>query len=205
MTKLLTGGLSAALLALAAPQAASAAVDVAVGVQLPSVQVVVAGQPPAQGPRGPAPGPGYTWEPERWERVNGAWVKQGGYWRPPAPVVAAPVVYEPEPEPVFEVDVAPPAPVVEVRPAMPYQGALWIPGYWAWMRGRHHWVAGRWSAPRPRYLWVAQRWDRDGHRWRYAPGRWARQDRDWDGGRRGRGHDDDHHRRGHRGHGHHHR
>lgn len=177
-----------------------AAAQIAVSVQLPSAHVSV------NEPQGHPPGPGFVWEPPRWVMVNGAWVRERGYWRQVAPqpvVVAPPVVYQPEPEYPVTVEVAPPAPMVEAAPAPPVTGAVWIPGHWRWSHHRHHWIPGRWSAPRPGYVWQAPRWSRHGHRWAYAPGYWDRVDhRDRHDGRHGR----DRHRHGYRrNHGHDHR
>ena len=45
--------------------------------------------------------------------------------------------------------VPPPAPYVEVVPAVPYAGAVWIGGYWGWYGGRHRWGPGHWTQPHP--------------------------------------------------------
>lgn len=42
---------------------------------------------------------------------------------------------------------APPPMRVEVVPALPFAGAIWIAGFWAWEGGRHHWVPGRYAPP----------------------------------------------------------
>ena len=55
--------------------------------------------------------------------------------------------------------IAPPAPQVEVVPALPYPGAIWIGGYWSWSSGRHVWVPGRYEAPRRGYYHEPQRWE----------------------------------------------
>ncbi len=122
------------------------------------------------------PAPGYVWEPARWENTPGGYRFFEGHWRystPPAPTV----VYEQPAPPAQEVYVqqAPPEPIVEVRPAVPFGGAVWIGGFWHWQDGRYHWVGGHWSGPRAGFHWVDHRWERgmDG-RWHYAPGRWAR-------------------------------
>jgi hypothetical protein len=178
----LTGGLTMAGLTAVMLVPRLAAADMTVAVQAPAVTVSV------NGPNGPAPGPGYVWQPESYVRENGAWVRRPGYWRPVQPTAAVPV-YEPVAQQPCEADMAPPPPVVEVQPAAPVVGAVWIPGYWQWTGRRHNWVAGRWSAPRPGYVWVAQRWDRHGNRWASAPGHWQVVNR-------GRDHDHDHDRRG---------
>ena len=93
-------------------------------------------------PRVEPPGPGYVWEPARWVNQNGRWVQQPGYWRqeaPPPPATGVPGPAYPAPgypaEPaVVYAEVPPPAPIVEVRPAPPYGGAVWIAGYWNWHR-----------------------------------------------------------------------
>ena len=121
------------------------------------------------------PQPGYVWEPARWANQNGQWTYFEGHWRlaaPPQPTV----VYEPAPEPAqpVEVEVAPPTPIVEVRPALPFAGAVWIPGYWHWNGARHVWVGGRYSAPRAGYAWEPARWEPHGRFHRWVPGHWRR-------------------------------
>jgi hypothetical protein len=119
------------------------------------------------------PSTGYAWVPARWVNEGGAWIFYEGHWTSgynPAPEVA----YEPPPppaEPVY-VQQAPPPPIVEVRPATPFPGAVWIPGTWQWHGRRHVWVGGHWSAPRPGYEWAPGGWERDGRRHRYSPGHW---------------------------------
>lgn len=71
--------------------------------------------------------------------------------------------------------VAPPAaPLVDVIPAPPQPGYLWIGGYWNWLGGRYVWVPGHWTAPRPGHHWVAYEWVRQGDGWRLRPGHWER-------------------------------
>lgn len=119
------------------------------------------------------PSAGYSWVPARWVNENGAWVFFEGHWN--SGYVAQPTVaYAPPPPPAQPVYVeqAPPEPIVEVRPATPFAGAIWIPGYWNW-HGRHHqWVGGHWSAPREGHVWENGRWEREEHRYRWVPGRW---------------------------------
>jgi len=83
----------------------------------------------------------------RWVQAGGRWVFYEGYWAPtvaPAPSV----VYEPPPpiEPIVAI-VAPPAPIVEVRPALPFAGAIWVPGHWHWTTVQYVWLAGRRQRP----------------------------------------------------------
>jgi hypothetical protein len=70
--------------------------------------------------------------------------------------------------------VAPPAPQVEVVPAPPNPGYVWIAGYWNWVGGRHAWVAGHWIPPRRGHHWVTYEWVRQGDGWRLRPGHWER-------------------------------
>ena len=71
------------------------------------------------------------------------------------------------------VQVAPPAPRVEVVPA-PRRGFAWVPGYWEWRGRRHVWVGGTWVRERPGYAYVSPAWvQRDG-RWYFERGRWNR-------------------------------
>ena len=91
----------------------------------------------------------------------------------PVPAAQAAPLGEGE-QPGVVVDVAPPAPYVEVVPAMPFAGALWIGGYWGWVGGRHQWVPGRWDHPRPGYQWRPHAWVQEGGRWRLHGGGWVR-------------------------------
>ena len=72
------------------------------------------------------------------------------------------------------VDVAPPAPYVEVVPLIPFPGAIWIGGYWGWNGGRHQWVPGRWDRPRVGYSWRPHAWLQIGGQWRLRGGGWVR-------------------------------
>ncbi|HEV7986203.1 MAG TPA: YXWGXW repeat-containing protein [Steroidobacteraceae bacterium] len=74
---------------------------------------------------------------------------------------------------LVDVDVAPPAPRVEVLPG-PRAGYAWAPGYWAWRGHRHVWVRGHWIRERVGYHWVPDAWVAAGPRWHYAPGHWER-------------------------------
>ncbi len=124
------------------------------------------------------PGPGYAWEPARWEDVNGSYMFYDGHWRT-AEQVEPMQVYQPPPPPVAQVvtEVEPPPPIVEVRPSMPFVDALWLPGYWHWSGHRHVWVGGRWSARPEGHVWEAHRWDhRPDGRWAQQPGHWHPED-----------------------------
>ena len=122
-----------------------------------------------------APNQGMVWEAARWTQQGGGWVFVEGHWRwPSAP---QPTYYEPPAPPTVVVESAmePPAPIVEVQPAMPFGGAIWMPGYWHWNGAHHVWVGGHYSAGRPGYRWEPHRWERGpGGRWAMRPGHWQR-------------------------------
>ncbi len=66
----------------------------------------------------------------------------------------------------------PPAPLVEVRGAIPGRAFVWVGGYWAW-RSRWVWVPGSWMVPpRAHAVWVPGRWHHHRGGWAWAPGRW---------------------------------
>ena len=71
------------------------------------------------------------------------------------------------------VDIAPPAPRVEVVPP-PRSGFVWAPGYWRWedTARTHVWVDGTWVAERPGFRYVPDRWIARENRWYYEPNRW---------------------------------
>lgn len=73
----------------------------------------------------------------------------------------------------IDVNIAPPAPRVEVVPA-PRPGYVWAPGYWDYHGGGHVWVAGRWVGERRGYHWVPDRWEQRGPHWHREPGHWER-------------------------------
>jgi hypothetical protein len=73
----------------------------------------------------------------------------------------------------YDVAVAPPAPYVEIVPAIPFAGAIWLGGYWGWNGGRHQWVQGRWDQPRAGYGWQPRAWVQQGGRW-HLHGGWHR-------------------------------
>ena len=72
------------------------------------------------------------------------------------------------------VDVAPPAPYVEIVPRIPFAGALWIGGHWGWGGNRHAWVPGRWEQPRPGYGWRPHAWVPQRGQWHLRGGGWVR-------------------------------
>lgn len=111
---------------------------------------------------------------------------------PPPPRVALPapitVVYQvPPPQQVVSVYVeppllqpppvrvawAPPPMLVESPPPMPYDGAVWIGGYWVW-EGNWVWAHGRWAPPpRSGYAWVHPYYENRGGSVVFVSGFWA--------------------------------
>jgi hypothetical protein len=86
----------------------------------------------------------------------------------------APAYYDEPVEGTIVVQSAPPPVQVETRPAPPYQGAIWVEGYWNWSGGQYVWVPGRWDRGRRGYVWVPHHYQRHGRGWRYIPGHWRR-------------------------------
>ena len=73
-----------------------------------------------------------------------------------------------------EIQVAPPAPRVEVVPA-PRVGYVWAPGYWRWNGHRHVWIRGSWLRERRGWHWEPDAWVRGPNgRWHLVRGRWVR-------------------------------
>lgn len=71
----------------------------------------------------------------------------------------------------------PPIPEYE-QPECPEDGAIWVPGYWAWDDddADYYWVPGTWvMAPEPGLLWTPAywAWDDDDGGYRYHDGYWA--------------------------------
>lgn len=71
------------------------------------------------------------------------------------------------------VQIAPPAPQVEVVPVVP-RGQVWVPGHWRWNGAQHVWVPGRMSARRSGYIYMPAQWVSVNGRWEYREGTWVR-------------------------------
>ncbi len=83
-----------------------------------------------------------------------------------APAWAAPHVY---------VRIAPPAPIVEVRPSAPRPGYVWHDGHFRWNGHRYVWMRGRWTrAPYRNARWTSGRWSHAHRGWHWVPGHWSR-------------------------------
>jgi hypothetical protein len=71
------------------------------------------------------------------------------------------------------VRVSPPAPIVEVRAAMPGVGFVWIDGYHRWEANHFTWVPGRWDRPpRLHARWVPGQWHDSRRGWYFVAGHW---------------------------------
>lgn len=65
-----------------------------------------------------------------------------------------------EPLPLAALEGAPPAPPLGAPrpPPLPYEGAIWVDGHWAYDATGFSWVAGRYVAPRTGHVFVPPRW-----------------------------------------------
>lgn len=71
------------------------------------------------------------------------------------------------------IGIAPPAPIVEVAPAVPALGYVWTPGYWNWNGARYIWIRGAYALP-PRVgaAFVPGRWVARPRGWAFVRGHW---------------------------------
>jgi YXWGXW repeat-containing protein len=77
-----------------------------------------------------------------------------------------------------KVNVAPPPLPSYAQPAMPEEGYLWIPGFWAWREAvpDYFWVPGTWVRPPHRgLLWTPAYWSGGDGGYFFHPGYWAEQ------------------------------
>jgi hypothetical protein len=74
--------------------------------------------------------------------------------------------------PVY-VNIAPPAPKVEVRVVAPGPGYIWVGGYYRWHGGAYAWVPGKWALPpHPGAVWIPGHWKSTPHGWNWKAGHW---------------------------------
>ncbi|MBA3058660.1 MAG: YXWGXW repeat-containing protein [Gammaproteobacteria bacterium] len=71
------------------------------------------------------------------------------------------------------INLVPPAPLVEARPVIA-PGYTWAPGYWTLNGDRHIWVRGRTIVQREGYVWSPDRWEQRGTVYVRQPGNWQR-------------------------------
>lgn len=70
---------------------------------------------------------------------------------------------------------SPPAARVEVRPAPPSPGFVWIQGHWKLRHGKWVWVSGYWvKRPGPKAVWVQGHWKKTPRGLKWIPGHWRR-------------------------------
>ncbi len=75
-----------------------------------------------------------------------------------------------------KVNVAPPLIPVYAQPALPEEGLLWVPGFWAWREAvpDYYWVPGTWvKPPRSGLLWTPAYWSRVDGGYVFHAGYWA--------------------------------
>jgi hypothetical protein len=73
--------------------------------------------------------------------------------------------------------VPPPLPYYE-QPAIPADGYIWVPGFWAWdeTQGDYYWVPGTWvEPPQPELFWTPAYWGWLDGRYLFHPGYWGRE------------------------------
>ena len=108
------------------------------------------------------------------QRVYYQPVPQVPTYAEPAPQPVVSIYVEPpilQPEPIL-VGWAPPPMLVEIPAPPPYDGAVWVGGYWVW-DGNWVWAAGHWMAPpRPSYVWVHPYYEHRGEGVIFITGHW---------------------------------
>jgi hypothetical protein len=72
----------------------------------------------------------------------------------------------------IDVDVAPPAAIVETAP--PREGYVYTPGYWQWDASahRHNWVKGDYVPARRGEHWVPHEWRNNNGKYHFNEGHW---------------------------------
>jgi hypothetical protein len=74
----------------------------------------------------------------------------------------------------ISISIMPPALPVYVQPAIPGDGYIWTPGYWAYGDAGYFWVPGAWVlAPEPGYLWTPGYWGYAGGLYGWHEGYWG--------------------------------
>ena len=140
-----------------------------------------------------APSAQAVWVPGSWERTPDAWVWTNGQWVTPPfrraywtagywQHVGGQYQWLPghwaagNQGAVVTQKVAPPAPLVETKPAAPVgvNNPVWAPGHWEW-RGTWVWIPGQYIVTsNAKAVWVQGEWEgaADGT-WRWNPAHWV--------------------------------
>jgi len=75
---------------------------------------------------------------------------------------------------IISVGIAPPILPVYAQPAIPGDGYIWTPGYWAYGPAGYYWVPGVWVvAPTPGFLWTPAYWGWEGGAYIFHGGYWG--------------------------------
>lgn len=77
-----------------------------------------------------------------------------------------------------KVTLAPPTLPSYEQPAIPADGYLWVPGFWAWRKSvpDYFWVPGTWvRPPQSGLVWTPPYWSRTGDSYTFHAGYWASQ------------------------------
>ena len=89
---------------------------------------------------------------------------------PAVSVYVEPAVVQPAP---IAIGWAPPPMLVEAPPPMPFEGAVWVGGYWVW-QGNWVWAHGHWMGPpRADYVWVHPYYEHRGDAVIFIDGYWS--------------------------------
>jgi len=70
------------------------------------------------------------------------------------------------------VNAPPPAARHEVRPAKPFNNAVWISGHWVWRGNKYVWKSGQWIKPVQGKRWVSGHWRKAPKGYIWVNGRW---------------------------------
>ncbi len=64
---------------------------------------------------------------------------------------------------------------VDMRPGVPFRGAVWIEGHYAYRYGNYVWMPGRYmKPPYENAIWVPGSWKNHRRGWKWEEGRWEK-------------------------------
>ena len=101
-------------------------------------------------------------------------MKASGFALALALCTVAPQVFAQVEEEV-QINIAPPAPQVEVRSTQPSPQHVWVGGHWLWNRftNSYQWHPGFWQVPAVQgQVWQPAQWVQFNGFWRFVPGHW---------------------------------